>query len=103
MKRKSAYAEILAEQQKRASATQDSQERTEKEVINGKTVIPQNTVKQPSKTQQRKKITFYLEEDQANRIDDLIEEFRQKTGMKINQQTLIRRIVEAADINSILP
>lgn len=100
MKRKSAYSEILAEQQKQVEATQDTQER---EKLNQNTVIPQNTVKPQPKTQQRKKITFYLEPDQASRIDDLIEAFRQKTGMKINQQTLIRRLVQVADINGILP
>jgi hypothetical protein len=32
-----------------------------------------------------------------------MEAYRKKTGIRINQQDLIRRIIDVADINTVLP
>src|SRR5437660_696073 len=61
-----------------------------------------NTVKQQD-TAKREKITFYLEPAQAEKLYDLMEQFRRRTGVKINQQNILRRIIEVVDINTVLP
>lgn len=58
-----------------------------------------NTVKS-SKTV---KITIYPSQAQLDKIYDFMEAYRQKTGIKINQQDLIRRLIDVADINTVLP
>jgi hypothetical protein len=58
-----------------------------------------NTVKN-SKTV---KITIYPSQEQLDKIYDFMEAYRRKTGIKINQQDLIRRIIDVADINTVLP
>jgi hypothetical protein len=62
----------------------------------GKTVKRQDTVK-------REKVTFYLEADQSDKLYDLMEAFRKRTGVKINQQNMLRRILEVVDIDTVLP
>ena len=67
----------------------------------GNTVKPQsgNTAKS-SKTV---KITIYPNQEQLDKLYDFMEAYRHKTGIKINQQDLIRRIIDVADINAVLP
>lgn len=74
------------------------------------TAIPQDTVKQQSskvvqngKTAQREKITFYLDPEQANKLYDFMEAFRKQTGVKINQQDMLRRIIDVITIDTVLP
>jgi hypothetical protein len=60
-----------------------------------------NTVKpQSGKTV---KITIYPSQEQLDKLYDFMEAYRRKTGIKINQQDLIRRIIDVADINTVLP
>ena len=68
---------------------------------NSNTVKPQsgNTAKS-SKTA---KITIYPGQEQLDKLYDLMEAYRRKTGVKINQQDLIRRIIDVVDIDTILP
>ena|SRR2546423_1919419 len=67
-------------------------------------VKPQDTVKQQSrKTAQREKLTFYLEPEQANKLYDFMEAFRKRTGIKINQQDMLRRIVDVIELDAVLP
>jgi hypothetical protein len=70
-------------------------------VANSNTVKPQssNTVKR-SKTV---KITIYPSQEQLDKLYDFMEAYRRKTGIKINQQDLIRRIIDVADIDTVLP
>lgn len=75
---------------------------------NCKTVIlqdtgkPQETVKQQSSnTAKREKITFYLEPGQADKLYDFVEAFRKRTGVKINQQDMLRRIIDVITIDAI--
>jgi len=77
---------------------------------NNNTAIPQDTVKpqsskavQNSKTAQREKITFYLDPEQANKLYDFMEAFRKRTGVKINQQDMLRRIIDVMAIDAVLP
>ena len=65
------------------------------------TVASSDTVKpQSSKTV---KITIYPSQEQLDKLYDFMEAYRRKTGIKINQQDLIRRIIDMADINTVLP
>lgn len=49
------------------------------------------------------KITIYPSQEQLGKLYDFMEAYRKKTGVKINQQDLIRRIINVADINTVLP
>ena len=49
------------------------------------------------------KITIYPSQEQLEKLYDFMEAYRRKTGIKINQQDLIRRIIDVADINTVLP
>ena len=66
-----------------------------------------NTVKQQSgktaKNSKTVKITIYPNQEQLDKLYDFMEAYRRKTGIKINQQDLIRRIIDVADINTVLP
>lgn len=72
--------------------------------------IQQDTVKQQSdkavqssNTAKREKITFYLDPEQANKLYDFMEAFRKRTGVKINQQDMLRRIVDVIELDAVLP
>ena len=65
------------------------------------TAMPQDTVKQQSS--KREKITFYLEAEQANKLYDFMETWRKRTGVKINQQDMLRRIIDVMTIDAVLP
>ena len=58
---------------------------------------------QNGKTAQREKITFYLEPEQANKLYDFMETWRRRTGIKINQQDMLRRIIDVITIDAVLP
>jgi hypothetical protein len=66
-----------------------------------------NTVKRQSrntvKSGKTVKITIYPSQEQLDKLYDFMEAYRRKTGIKINQQDLIRRIIDVADINTVLP
>jgi hypothetical protein len=68
---------------------------------NSNTVKPQsgNAVKS-SKTV---KITIYPSQAQLEKLYDFMDAYRRKTGVRINQQDLIRRIIDVVDINTVLP
>ncbi len=69
--------------------------------------VSRNTVKPQSadtaKSSKTVKITIYPSQEQLDKLYDLMEAYRHKTGIKINQQDLIRRIIDVADINTVLP
>src|ERR671938_504222 len=71
------------------------------------TVESGNTVKQQSgkttKNSKTVKITIYPSQEQLDKLYDFMEAYRRKTGIKINQQDLIRRIIDVADLNTVLP
>lgn len=68
------------------------------------TAKQQDTVKQQSSnTAKREKITFYLEPEQADKLYDFMEAFRKRTGIKINQQDMLRRIIDVMTLDTVLP
>jgi hypothetical protein len=69
--------------------------------------ISRNTVKRQNgntaKGGKTVKITIYPSQEQLDKLYDFMEAYRRKTGIRINQQDLIRRIIDVADINAVLP
>jgi len=49
------------------------------------------------------KITIYPSQEQLDKLYDFMEAYRRKTGIKINQQDLIRRLIDVAEIDTVLP
>jgi hypothetical protein len=94
-RRPNAYAQLIQESQ---STTQQEDTQT---VDSGNTVRPQRG--DTAKSGKTVKITIYPSQEQLNKLYDFMEAYRQKTGIKINQQDLIRRIIDVADINTVLP
>jgi hypothetical protein len=94
-RRPNAYSQLI--QEGRPTSQQEDTPTTE----SSNTVKPQrgNTVKS-SKTV---KITIYPNQEQLDKLYDFMEAYRRKTGIKINQQDLIRRIIDVADIDTVLP
>ena len=93
-RRPNAYSQLIQEGQ---NTTHQEDTPT---AVSSNTVKPQgsNTVKS-SKTV---KITIYPSQEQLDKLYDLMEAYRRKTGIKINQQDLIRRIIDVADVNTVL-
>ena len=91
MKRQSAYSTVLQEQQQRADTPQD-----------GKTVIPQETVRGETKTSQRAKVTFYLEQEQVDKLDEIIDAFKKRKHLRLNQQEVMRMLIDEADIDDLV-
>ena len=89
-RRPNAYAQLIQESQS-TTQTADS----------GNTVKPQRG--DTAKSGKTVKITIYPSQEQLNKLYDFMEAYRQKTGIKINQQDLIRRIIDVSDINTVLP
>jgi hypothetical protein len=94
-RRPNAYAQLI--QEGRSTPQQEDTPTAE----NSNTVKPQrgNTVKN-SKTV---KITIYPSQEQLDKLYSFMEAYRHKTGIKINQQDVIRRIIDMADIHTVLP
>jgi hypothetical protein len=69
--------------------------------VSSNTVKPQsgNTV-ESSKTV---KLTFYPTQQHIDKLYDMMEAYRRRTGVKINQQDLMRRILDVIDIDTVLP
>ena len=89
----SASSEATTEQPNPDRDTVISQNRNTAKRQGGKTVKPRNTVK----------ITIYPSQEQLTKLYDFMEAYRKKTGVRINQQDLIRRIIDVADIKTVLP
>ena len=94
-RRPNAYSQLI--QEGRSTPQPEDTPTTE----SSNTVKPQrgNTVKS-SKTV---KITIYPNQEQLDKLYDFMEAYRHKTGIKVNQQDLIRRIIDVADIDTVLP
>ena len=94
-RRKNAYSQLI--QEGRSTPEQEATPTAESGI----------TVKQQSgntaKSSKTVKITIYPSQEQIDKLYDFIETYRRKTGIKINQQDLIRRIIDVADINTVLP
>ena len=91
-RRPNAYAQLIQEGR---STPQQAQQDATPTAENSNTVKPQG-----GKTV---KITIYPSQEQLDKLYDFMEAYRRKTGIKINQQDLIRRIIDVADVNTVLP
>lgn len=49
------------------------------------------------------KLTFYLSEEQVAKIDGYVQEFHRQTGVRPNRNDIIRRLVDLARPEDILP
>jgi len=94
-RRPNAYAQLIQE------GRSTSQQAETTSVENGNTVKQQNS--NTVKSSKTVKITIYPSQEQLDKLYDFMEAYRRKTGIKINQQDLIRRIIDVADINTVLP
>jgi hypothetical protein len=94
-RRPNAYSQLIQEGQ---STTQ--QEDTPP-AVSSNTVKHQNS--NNVKSGKTVKITIYPSQEQLDKLYDFMEAYRHKTGIKINQQDLIRRIIDVADVNTVLP
>ena len=94
-RRPNAYSQLIQEGR---SPTQQEETPTP---ASSNAVKPQsrNTVKSGKTV----KITIYPSQEQLDKLYDFMEAYRHKTGVKINQQDLIRRIIDVADVNTVLP
>jgi hypothetical protein len=70
------------------------------------TVLPQNSetvVSQASTTQDmREKVTVYLRPDQVDKLDELAREYRRHTGKRISRVEIMRRLIDASDLQMVL-
>ena len=94
-RRPNAYSQLIQE----GRSTPQQEETPVRENIN--TVKPQRG--HTAKSGKTVKITIYPSQEQLDKLYDCMEAYRRKTGIKINQQDLIRRIIDVADINTVLP
>jgi hypothetical protein len=94
-RRPNAYSQLI--QEGKSTPHQEDTPTTD----HGNTVKPQrgNTVKNRNTV----KITIYPNQEQLDKLYDFMEAYRHKTGIRVNQQDLIRRIIDVADINTVLP
>jgi hypothetical protein len=102
-KRPNAYSQLIQEGSRKEPDTGENSEtpQNSEEPQSGNTVKRQDTVKPQNR--KKVKITFYPEEEQEEKIYDLMELYRKRTGVKINQQDLFRRLLEVATIDILLP
>ena len=69
------------------------------------TTIPQNNAiakTKKRKTDEREKKMYYLDPGQSDKLDDLRREYKQRTGIKLNEQDFMRRIINRLTIESLL-
>ena len=94
-RRPNAYAQLIQE------GRSTSQQEDTPPVVSGNAVKLQSS--KDVKSGKTVKITIYPSQEQLDKLYDFMEAYRRKTGIKINQQDVIRRIIDVADINAILP
>jgi hypothetical protein len=94
-RRANAYSQLI--QEGRSTLQQEDTPTAE----SGKTVKPQSG--NTAKSGKTVKITIYPSQEQLDKLYDFMETYRRRTGVKINQQDLIRRIIDVVDIDTVLP
>ncbi len=100
-KRQSAYSQILKEKQEAAAETEQEQVQVQVTATPQEAVKRQNTVKQQSS--KTAKITIYPTTEQLDKLYEFMEAYRKRTGIRINQQDIIRRMIDVATLDSVLP
>lgn len=64
------------------------------------TVKPQRNTK--TKTQERDKVTYYLEPGQFDKLEELRLAYKKTTGIRLNEQELMRLIVDRLHLDFLL-
>ena len=62
------------------------------------TVVPQDSADQET----REKLSVYLSSDQVDKLDDLAREYRQRTRKRISRVEVVRRLIDAGDLQMVL-
>jgi hypothetical protein len=85
-------------QQKGSTTKAQSSKKVLSQPIN--TTIPQSD--NTSDKKDRDRVTFYLNPGQREKLEDLRIEYRKTTGERINEQELIRRVIDRLTLDSLL-
>jgi FtsZ-interacting cell division protein ZipA len=71
-----------------------------------KTSIPQDTNEVSSQkermTDKRDRVTFYLDPGQLEKLEEVKIQYRKKTGIRINEQEIVRRAIDRLDVDFLL-
>ena len=94
-RRPNAYAQLIQEGHSKPNEEQAPT------VASSDAAKPQSS--NTAKNSKTVKITIYPSQEQLDKLYDFMEDYRRKTGIKIKQQDLIRRIIDVADIHTVLP
>ncbi|SRR6266498_2298544 len=62
------------------------------------TVVPQNRADRET----REKLSVYLSTEQVDKLDDLAREYRRRTGKRISRVEVVRRLIDASDLQMVL-
>ncbi len=67
------------------------------------TVLPRNSGKPQEDEEALEKVSFYITTSQLNKLYDLVNEYRKRTGVrKVNRNDIIRLIIDQTDIEHLL-
>ena len=86
-------------------ASADEQSHGEAARQHGKTVIPQEGGTTPVpllSAASNEKVTFYLRPGQVDKLDELVLAHKRRTGVRINRNELVRRLIDRADLDLLL-
>lgn len=61
-------------------------------------VLPQNQ----RMTDKRDRVTFYLDPGQLEKLEEIKIQYRKKTGIRINEQEIVRRAIDRLDVDFLL-
>jgi hypothetical protein len=71
-----------------------------------KTLIPQNTnevlPQNQRMTDKRDRVTFYLDPGQLEKLEEVKIQYRKKTGIRINEQEIVRKAIDRLDVDFLL-
>lgn len=48
------------------------------------------------------KTTFYLRPDQLDQLDELVYQYKKRTGRRINRNDVVRQLIDQADVEALL-
>lgn len=66
------------------------------------TVIMQSQAKRTNKTDLRERATFYLDLEQAQKLDEMILAYRKQTGKRVNRNEIVRYLLDACDVVQVI-
>jgi len=103
-KRKSAF--IRATQEAQGVTTPTAAPTNTVTPLQGATVVPSNRETTPQREasagpKKDKKVTFYLTQEQEDKLDALEIEFRQRHKRKVNRNEIVRLLIDQCDIDSL--